>query len=252
LSSSEESLELSQGSVPQHIAIIMDGNGRWAQQRGLNRLAGHAQGAKSVREIVTAAREAGVKALTLYAFSSQNWARPPQEVAGLMRQLYDYLYEERDTMLNNSIRLRSIGNISRLPDYVRDRQKQIEEETSHCDRMTLTLALSYGGREEILEATKSLSRDVAAGTLDPEEIDEACFDARTYTKDLPALDLVIRTSGEVRLSNFLLWQAAYAEFVFVETLWPDFDRAEFYGAIETYRKRKRRFGMTDAQISEEV
>jgi len=248
LSSAEPSLELSQGPVPEHIAIIMDGNGRWAQQRGLNRLAGHAQGAKSVRDVVTAAREAGVRALTLYAFSTQNWARPPEEVAGLMKQLYDYLYEERDTMLNNGIRLRSIGNIGRLPDYVRDRQKKIEDETAHCNQMTLTLALSYGGREEILEATKALAQEVADGTLSPGDIDEKSFEAHTFTKDLPALDLVIRTSGEIRLSNFLLWQVAYAEFVFVEELWPDFGRPEFYQAIETYRSRKRRFGMTGAQV----
>ena len=226
----------------------MDGNGRWAQQRGLNRLAGHAQGAKSVRDVVTAAREAGIKALTLYAFSAQNWARPPEEVAGLMKQLYDYLYEEKKTMLDNGIRLNSIGNLAKLPDYVQDRQRQIEEETAHGKDMVLTLALSYGGREEILEATKSIAKAAASGDVDLDEIDEGFFDRHMFTKDLPTLDLVIRTSGEIRLSNFLLWQVAYAEFVFMDDLWPDFGRRQFYAAIETYRKRKRRFGMTAAQV----
>lgn len=246
----EESKSLSPGPVPSHIAIIMDGNGRWAQQRGLPRLHGHAEGAKAVRKVVTAAREVGVKALTLYAFSAQNWARPPKEIEGLMQQLFDYLYEERKTMLDNDIRLRSIGSISKLPEHVRKRQEQIEQETEHCKEMTLTLALSYGGREEILQATQAIAAKVAAGELSVDELDEACLDRHLYTAHLPELDLVIRTSGEIRLSNFLLWQSAYSEFIFMNDFWPDFGKPQLFEAIEIYRKRKRRFGQTDAQISE--
>ncbi|MEE2903477.1 MAG: isoprenyl transferase [Myxococcota bacterium] len=248
----EDSKPLSPGPVPSHIAIIMDGNGRWAQQRGLPRLQGHAEGAKAVRKVVTAAREVGVKALTLYAFSAQNWARPPKEIEGLMQQLFDYLYEERQTMLDNEIRLRSIGSITELPDHVRKRQKQIENETKHCKQMVLTLALSYGGREEILQATQAIASKVASGDLLVDDIDEACVGRHLYTSHLPDLDLVIRTSGEIRLSNFLLWQAAYSEFIFMEEYWPDFGEQQLFKAIEMYRKRKRRFGQTDAQISEAV
>jgi undecaprenyl diphosphate synthase len=250
LSSEEESQELSEGRIPKHIGIIMDGNGRWAEQRGLPRLAGHAEGAKAVRRTVMAAREMGVKALTLYAFSSQNWSRPPEEISGLMQQLYDYLYEERDTMLKNEIRLRSIGNVDRLPDFVTNRQRMIEEETAHCDQMTLSLALSYGGREEILEATRSIAAKVERGALKVDDIDEECFERHTYTHDLPPLDLLIRSSGELRLSNFLLWQAAYSELLFVDALWPDFGKAELTEAVRVFARRSRRFGKTAEQFKE--
>ena len=250
MSHGEESLEISEGPIPKHIAIIMDGNGRWAEQRGLARLAGHAEGAKAVRRVVTAAREIGVKALTLYAFSSQNWSRPPEEISGLMQQLYDYLYEERETMLSNGIRLRSIGNVDRLPDFVTNRQRLIERETAHCTDMTLALALSYGGREEIIEATRAIAVQVANGDLSPDDIDEDYFTRHTYTHDMPPLDLLIRSSGEIRLSNFLLWQAAYAELLFVEELWPDFGKTELLSAVEVYRTRNRRFGKTGAQLRE--
>ena len=243
---------LGPGPRPRHIAIIMDGNGRWAEQRGLHRWEGHAEGARSVREIVTTARENGIEALTLYAFSVQNWGRPSEEVERLMTLLLDYLVEERDTIMDNGIRLVGIGQTQRLPAHVLRQLRFLEGESRGNDRMILTLALSYGSREEIVEACQGLARDVAAGRLTEEEIDEALLDRYMYTRDLPPLDLLIRTSGELRLSNFLLWQAAYAEIVVTEVLWPDFRKAEFFSCIEEFRRRERRYGKTGAQVSEEL
>jgi undecaprenyl diphosphate synthase len=243
---------LSPGPIPRHIAIIMDGNGRWAEQRGLPRLAGHAQGSKSVREVVTAAREIGIEAITLYAFSVQNWSRPAEEVGGLMQILFDYLEQERKTLLDNAIRLRAIGEVDRLPAFVVERLEKLERDTAGLTGMTLTLALSYGGREEIVLATRKLAREVAEGRVRAEEIDEAAVERCTFTHGLPPLDLIVRTSGEMRLSNFLLWQAAYAEIVVTEVLWPDFDRRNLVEAIEAYRKRERRFGKTGKQLAEDA
>lgn len=240
--------ELPSGPLPRHVAIIMDGNGRWAEMRNKPRWEGHAYGAKSVREVVTVAREAGIEALTLYAFSVQNWGRPSAEVEKLMALLLDYLVEERGTILENGIRLRGIGQIDRLPERVQKQLRFLEHESRLGRRMVLTLALSYGSREEIVSACQQVARDAAAGRLDPESIDEATLDRYMFTCDLPSLDLLIRTSGEMRLSNFLLWQAAYAELVVTDVLWPDFDRSHLYACIEAFRRRQRRFGKTGNQV----
>jgi undecaprenyl diphosphate synthase len=224
----------------------MDGNGRWAETRGRPRWEGHVRGAESVRAIVTAARENGVRALTLYAFSVQNWGRPKAEVEHLMTLLLDYLVEERDTILDNGIRLRGIGEIDRLPDKVREQLSFLEETSKELDDMVLTLALSYGGREEIVEVCRRIASDAAAGRLAPGDIDEHVIDGYMFTRDLPPLDLLIRTSGEMRLSNFLLWQSAYAEIVVTETLWPDFREPEFFECIEVFRSRQRRYGRVAA------
>lgn len=248
----QEGPRLAPGPLPRHIAIIMDGNGRWAEKRGRPRFEGHAYGAKSVREIVTAAREIGIEALTLYAFSVQNWGRPDEEVERLMALLFDYLVSERDTLMENDIRLQGIGELERLPPDVLGRLRGVEVETRGNRSMTLTLALSYGGREEMVAVCKRLATDVAEGRISAEEITEARVEGYTFTHDLPPLDLLVRTSGEMRLSNFLLWQAAYAELVVTEVLWPDFDRAELFRCIEQFRGRQRRFGKTGAQIVSEV
>ncbi len=235
-------------SLPRHVAIIMDGNGRWAQGRGLPRIEGHRKGAQSVREVVRAAREIGVRALTLYAFSAQNWRRPPAEVAALMQLLRDYLIEERTEIMDNAIRLIAIGNVDKLPDFVRDPLEALMRETAGNRAMTLCLALSYGGRESIVSTVRALCQLVASGALQPEEITEERFSAAMQTGGLPQLDLMVRTSGEERLSNFLLWESAYAELYFTETFWPDFGREEFVRALESYRGRERRFGRTGPQV----
>lgn len=234
--------EVMDAPVPAHVAIIMDGNGRWAERRGEPRLAGHSEGAKSVRAVTRTARRIGVEALTLYAFSAQNWARPPEEVEGLMDLLRDYLIDEREELLDNDIRLAAAGDLDRLPARVREPLEALREETAHCRTMVLTLCLSYGGREEIVAAVRRLAAEVAAGTLDPDAIDEAVVAARLWTGDLPEPDLVIRTSGERRISNFLLWGSAYAEFVFTSTLWPDFREMDLLQCIREYQRRERRFG----------
>ncbi|MBI2373578.1 MAG: di-trans,poly-cis-decaprenylcistransferase [Deltaproteobacteria bacterium] len=225
----------------------MDGNGRWAEDHGLVRIDGHRRGSDSVREIVTAAREAGIEALTLYAFSAQNWARPSDEVAGLMMLLYDYLERDKPTLLENQIRLNAIGDLERLPELVRGRLESVRAETAAGNAMVLTLALSYGGQEEIVAAAKRIARQAASGQLDPDAIDAALFDRALDTHGLPPVDLMIRTSGELRISNFLLWQLAYAELLFLDVQWPDFGRRDLYAAIEVYRGRQRRFGKTAAQ-----
>jgi undecaprenyl diphosphate synthase len=229
----------------------MDGNGRWAEMRGRSRLEGHAEGALSVRDIVTAAREIGVEALTLYAFSVQNWGRPDEEVDHLMALLLDYLASERSTILDNDIRLQSIGQTDRLPPNVQASLHKLQDESKHNDEMVLTLALSYGGREEIISACRQIAERVKAGDLEPSEIDEALIDQYLFTRDLPPVDLLIRTSGEMRLSNFLLWQVAYAELVVTEVLWPDFRRKNLDECIEVFRQRERRYGLTSAQVSDE-
>ncbi len=235
-------------SLPRHVAIIMDGNGRWAENRGLPRLAGHQEGAKSVRDVVRAARQIGIEALTLYAFSAQNWARPGTEVRGLMELLRDYLDDERTEIMENGIQLRSIGEIDRLPTMVREPLDALSVDSSVNEGMVLTLALSYGGRESIAAAAQKLAEQVASEALSPGDIDVDRFDAAMPTGSLPSLDLLIRSSGEQRISNFLLWEAGYAELYFTDVLWPDFRRQCLYDAIEDYRSRKRRFGLTGAQI----
>ncbi|HNH46051.1 MAG TPA: isoprenyl transferase [Myxococcota bacterium] len=235
-------------TIPRHVAIIMDGNGRWATSRGLPRLSGHEAGAESVRDITRACREWGVQVLTLYSFSSENWKRPADEVAGLMGLLARYLLEERAEILQNNIRLETIGETDRLPLAVRASLKELMLASRKNTGMVLNLALSYGGRSEIVEATRKLAKKVATGRMRVEQIDEAAFSAELQTASLPDPDLVVRTSGEFRVSNFLLWQLAYAEFYVTETLWPDFRREELRLAFEAFGKRERRFGLTGAQV----
>jgi len=227
---------------PVHVAIIMDGNGRWAKARGLPRTAGHKRGAESVRRTVEAARELGVSYLTLYGFSSENWKRPAGEVADLMGLLRLYLRNEINTLHKNGIRLRIIGDRARLgPDIVRLIEDG-EAKTAANAALTLVLALSYGGRQELVEATRRLAQDAAEGRIDPAAIDEACLSGRLFTSGIPDPDLIIRTSGEQRISNFLLWQGAYAELVFIDTLWPEFGRTELEAAIRDFHGRDRRYG----------
>jgi undecaprenyl diphosphate synthase len=230
--------------LPRHVAIIMDGNGRWALQRKLPRIEGHRRGADSVRDVVRAAREIGLEALTLYAFSAQNWQRPPDEVKALMELLRDYLVGERAEIMDNGIRLVSIGDIDRLPPLVREPLDALTADSAANRGMTLCLALSYGGREAILAACRAA---LLAG-LAPEKLDQDRFAAFLPTRILPPLDLLVRTSGEQRISNFLLWESAYAELFFTPTLWPDFRRQHLYEALEAYAARERRFGQTSDQL----
>jgi undecaprenyl diphosphate synthase len=234
--------------LPRHVAIIMDGNGRWAQEHGLPRVEGHRQGAKAVREVVRGAREIGLRALTLYAFSAQNWQRPLEEVATLMQLLRDYCLEERAEIMDNDIRLVAIGELDRLPAYARDPLDALVRDSAGNRGMTLCLALSYGGRESLVAAARALSEAVQSGQLAACEITEDKLTACLQTAGLPQLDLLVRTSGEERLSNFLLWEAAYAELYFTETYWPAFGKAELYSALESFRGRERRFGRTREQI----
>ncbi|ARJ65439.1 di-trans,poly-cis-decaprenylcistransferase [Magnetospirillum sp. ME-1] len=227
---------------PVHVAIIMDGNGRWAKARGLPRTAGHKRGAEAVRRTVEAAREMGVSYLTLYAFSSENWKRPAGEVTDLMGLLRLYLRNEVNNLHKNGIRLKVIGDRNRLGADIVRLIEDSEAKTAGNTALTLLLALSYGGRQEIVEAARSLARDVAEGRISPDSIDEESINARLTTAGVPDPDLIIRTSGEQRISNFLLWQGAYAELVFQDTLWPDFGRNELEAAIRDFHGRDRRFG----------
>ncbi|MDR0966541.1 MAG: di-trans,poly-cis-decaprenylcistransferase [Myxococcales bacterium] len=230
--------------LPRHVGIIMDGNGRWAESRGQDRLVGHREGSRSVRAITRLSRKLGLQALTLYAFSSQNWQRPAEEVAGLMALLREYLVGERDEIMDNDIRLTALGDLDKLPRMVREPLDALMAESAGNGAMTLSLALSYGGREELLMACRALLAEGCAA----EALDEARFEQRLYTAHLPQLDLVIRTSGELRLSNFLLWQSAYAEMHFTDILWPDFREEAFAHALLDYQARERRCGKTGAQV----
>jgi undecaprenyl diphosphate synthase len=230
-------------NLPAHIGIIMDGNGRWAQLRGRERVVGHREGSKVVRRIVRAARRLGIRALTLYAFSEQNWARPDLEVDALMQLLREFLLSERDEILDNGIRLNAIGNLGRLPAVVRTVLDPLRRDSSDRDEMTLTLALSYGGREEIANAARALALEVAAGTKRPEDVNELSLHEKMPSLAVGDPDLVIRTGGERRISNFLLYGLAYAELHFADVLWPDFTAADFYQAIASYQTRERRFGL---------
>lgn len=230
------------GQVPRHVAIIMDGNGRWASQRGLPRVAGHRAGAEAVRRSMRAAVDHGVEVLTLYAFSSENWRRSAEEIADLTGLMRYYLERELGALQKEQVRLKLIGDPAAFGPELRERIDQAVAATAANSRLTLVVALNYGSRGEIAAAAQALAGDVAAGKLDPAEIDEERLAAALQTRGLPELDLLIRTSGEVRLSNFLLWQAAYAELLFIDTLWPDFDEQAFAGALEHYAARQRRFG----------
>ncbi|MBI5164123.1 MAG: isoprenyl transferase [Magnetospirillum sp.] len=227
---------------PVHVAIIMDGNGRWAKARGLPRTLGHKRGAEAVRRAVEFARETGISYLTLYAFSSENWKRPAGEVTDLMGLLRLYLRNEVASLHKNGIRLKVIGDRTRLGADILELIAEAEAKTAANAALTLTLALSYGGRDEIVTAARRLAEEVAAGRMSPEQIDEAALTARLFTVDMPDPDLVIRTSGEKRISNFLLWQSAYAELVFLDVLWPDFGAEAFEAALTDFHRRERRYG----------
>ncbi|MBW1897244.1 MAG: isoprenyl transferase [Deltaproteobacteria bacterium] len=239
-------LTLKPDLLPRHIAIIMDGNGRWARKRSLNRIKGHREGAESVRDIVRACREIGIEVLTLYAFSTENWRRPQKEVSALMKLLKDFLKSELAEMMENDIRMNGLGDIERFPEDVLKVLKKVMGETRQNRGMRLNLALSYGGREEIVKATQKIAAEVKAGQLQPEQITEDLFANYLYTRGMPEPDLLIRTSGEMRISNFLLWQIAYAEIFVTPTLWPDFRRKELVQILLDYEKRERRFGATGA------
>ena len=229
-------------AIPRHIAIIMDGNGRWAKERGFPRLEGHRAGAESVREVMEACIELGVEYLTLYAFSSENWSRPATEVTALMSLLDRFLDEKAKDLDRQNVRLLAIGQLDRLPEKTRALVERIKARTADHKTLTLVLALSYGGREEIVSAARSLATDAVAGTISPMDIDCDLFASRLQTAGIPDPDLLVRTSGEMRVSNFLLWQISYAEMVIVKKFWPDFRQGDLFEAVEEYKRRNRRFG----------
>jgi len=241
--------QINKKQLPKHIAIIMDGNGRWAKQKGMLRAFGHENGTKSVRQTVESCAELGIKHLTLYAFSTENWNRPKLEVDTLMKLLVSSLKKEIKTLLDNNIKLKAIGNLKSLPKKVYKELHEVMDLTKDNTHMDLTLALSYGSREELLNAVKEISTKVKNNIISTENIDESVFNAHLYTQTLPDVDLLIRTSGEQRISNFLLWQIAYAELYFTPVLWPDFTKQHLCEAIIEYQKRERRFGKTSEQIS---
>ena len=230
------------GEMPKHVAIIMDGNGRWAEKRGLSRIEGHKRGVERVDEIVEEASRIGIKYLTLFAFSTENWKRPEYEVSFLMDLLKLYLETKKEKMLKNNIRFNVMGRIDGLPADVREKIEEVLEATRGCDGLVLTLALNYGGRAEIVDAVRKLIKRLSDNGLKPEEVDEEIFSRFLYCPWLPEPDLLIRTSGEQRISNFMLWQLAYTELYFTSVLWPDFTKEEFLRAIEDYKRRERRFG----------
>lgn len=230
-------------NLPTHVAIIMDGNGRWAKARHLPRVEGHRNGVESVRAIVRAAGEVGIKYLTLYAFSVENWNRPKDEVDTLMRYLARFLKNEIGELAKNNVRLEAIGQIYRLPEFVQDQLVKTKAALAKNNGLTLILALSYGGRTELIDAARAIAQKVKDGKLEPAEINELLLSQHLYTRHYPDPDLLIRTSGEMRVSNFLLWQISYAEFVVTPTLWPDFRRPQFFEALEEYTHRHRRFGL---------
>ena len=241
--------EIDKEKLPHHIAIIMDGNGRWAKKKFLNRISGHIKGVNAVREVVTACRELGIKVLTLYAFSIENWKRPTDEVNALMDLLKEYLQKECAEMVQNNIRLNTIGRVEDLPLDVQTILRETMEKTKPCDGMVLNLALSYGGRSEILHAVQGILSDLQKGKIKREEMTVQRFHEYLWTHGIPDPDLLIRTSGELRISNFLLWQIAYTELYVTDTLWPDFDRKELLKAIVDYQSRERRFGLTSEQLN---
>ncbi|KAA3636091.1 MAG: isoprenyl transferase [Bacteroidetes bacterium] len=234
--------------LPQHIAIIMDGNGRWAKEHNMPRVFGHKNGVKAVREATEAAAEIGIKYLTLYAFSTENWKRPKYEVGALMKLLVDTLDNEVKTLNKNNIRLQAIGDLERLPGRTLKALKEGIESTKNNDRMTLVLALNYSAKWEIVEATRKIAQKVKSGSMNPEDIDQHIFSKSLSTSGIPDPELLIRTSGENRLSNFLLWQMAYAELCFMSVYWPDFDKNKLFEAILDYQSRERRFGKTSEQL----
>ncbi|MCK5782381.1 MAG: isoprenyl transferase [Flavobacteriales bacterium] len=240
--------QIDKNNVPEHVAIIMDGNGRWAKKQGKFRVFGHRAGVKAVREAVEGAAEVGVKFLTLYAFSTENWNRPKLEVEALMSLLLSSLKDELETLTKNNIKLKIIGDISKLPSKNQRELTSVVEKTKDNDRMTLILALSYSSKVEIIDSIKSIAQKVKDGIVDLSDIDESLVSNNLYTAGIPDVDLMIRTSGETRISNFLLWQIAYAELFFLDILWPDFRKKNLYESILDYQNRERRFGKTSEQL----
>ena len=241
--------KLNTEKLPKHLAIIMDGNGRWAKKKGFLRAIGHENGAKAVRQTVETCAQIGIPNLTLYAFSSENWNRPKLEVDTLMKLLVKSLKKELETLTKNNIKLNAIGNLNNLPKSVLKELTEVLEKTKNNTRLTLSLALSYGSRNELLEATKELCNKVKNNIISIDAIDESVINKHLYTHNLPDVDLLIRTSGEQRISNFMLWQIAYAELYFTEVLWPDFSNEHLHQALETYQNRERRYGKTSEQIN---
>ena len=235
--------------LPQHVAVIMDGNGRWAKSRDQERTFGHKNAIKAVREVINACNEVNIPYLTLYTFSTENWNRPTDEVNTLMDLLSSTLLQEAEEIFSKGLRIHAIGDLDRLPDTVREQLLNIIELTKNNNKGNLILALSYGSQREILNAVKEISKKVKGGEVDINDIDEKLFEDHLYTKDFPPVDLLIRTSGEVRISNFLLWQIAYAELQFLDTLWPDFTKEDFFQCIVNYQSKERRFGKTSEQIA---
>ena len=234
--------------MPKHLAIIMDGNGRWAEKKGKNRIQGHSHGVKAVQEVVEEAVQLKIEHLTLYAFSTENWSRPQEEIGVLMKLLVSTLKSEFEKLLKNRIKLNVIGNLHQLPKIVQKELLYVVEKTQNNNEMTLTLALSYGGREELANALKQLAVKVKNNIISPEKIDQFIINEHLYTQNFPDVDLLIRTSGEKRISNFLLWQIAYAELYFTKVLWPDFTKKHLHKALTNYQKRERRFGKTSKQL----
>ncbi|MFD2371330.1 isoprenyl transferase [Brevibacillus sp. GCM10020057] len=232
----------SSGKIPQHVAIIMDGNGRWANQRNLPRVAGHRAGMKTVKEVVKAADEMGVRYMTMYAFSTENWKRPRDEVDFLMKLPQEFLSTELDELIERNVRIRMLGSKGELPSHTLKALREAEEKTRDNHGLQLNFALNYGGRDELVKAFAMIAEQVKAGTLDPKQLDEEVISRYLYTSEIPDPDLLIRTSGEIRLSNFMLWQLAYTEMWFTDVLWPDFTREHFYQAIVEYQGRARRYG----------
>ncbi len=242
-------IDIDNERLPRHIAIIMDGNGRWAKRRNQPRVFGHRQGAKSVRKVVEAAARLGINNLTLYAFSTENWNRPKHEIKTLMKLLVNALKNELGLMMKNNIRLNAIGHTDMMPTNVQQELQEVLDETKENSGLVLTLALSYGARQEILRAVQEISHKVKNNIISVENVDDNIINKHLYTQNLPDVDLLIRTSGEVRISNFLLWQIAYAELYFTDELWPDFNETSLHKAITDYQKRERRFGKTSEQIT---
>ena len=241
-------VKILQGTIPTHIAIIMDGNGRWAKQKGKLRVFGHENGTKAVKEVIEGAAEIGVKNLTLYAFSKENWNRPKLEVQTLMKLLISSLRKEMKTLKKNNIKLKAIGELNSLPSNVYNELNDVINLTKNNNHMTLTMALSYGSKDEFVNSVKQIATKVKNNIISPEEIEESVINEHLYTQALPDVDLLIRTSGEQRISNFLLWQIAYAELYFTDILWPDFRKKDLYYAINNYQQRERRFGKTSEQL----
>lgn len=240
--------QINTDKLPSHIAIIMDGNGRWARQRGMDRIFGHQQGVKALREIIEASAELKIRFLTVYAFSTENWGRPDDEVSALMGIMVQSLNKETDTLVRNNIRLSAIGDTGRLADDVRERLLETIHVTSDATGLNLIVAMSYSSRWEMAEAAKNLAMEIVGGSVDPDSVNEFNFEKYLTTQGVPDPELMIRTSGEMRISNFLLWQIAYTELYFTEVLWPDFGKEELYKAIIDFQKRERRFGKTSEQL----